>query len=197
MIIFIIIFGTYTNLYMFKVMDWRMLVATAGNVWSGMAIGYLLAAAFRKPHEDLVAIAIETGVQNTGVSIVVLGLSLVQPDADLASAVPVAASLMTPIPLTIAYLVIKIRRCMRRGRHLTILNAADSLEAEKEQFKVAGGVAVGNGSKMLGSESCQSNVTILSHVGNGGQGDEFDSPTAGGGGGAVNIAKASNSSLIA
>ena len=127
-------------------MTWRMFLATAANVWSGMALGLGISILFRKPLEDVIAIAIETGVQNTGVSIVVLGLSLPSPDNDLASAVPVAASLMTPIPLTIAYLFIKIRRCYFKDSHMTILNS-DSFE--KEQF---------NGK---GSQSGDSNVTVV------------------------------------
>jgi hypothetical protein len=149
MIVFIIIFGTYTNLYMFKVMNLRILLATAANVWCGMAIGYAISFLLRKPLEDVIAIAIETGVQNTGVSIVVLGLSLQQPDADLASAVPVAASIMTPIPLTLAYIYIKIRNYYRKDRHLTLSTESS---CEKEQFKVV---------NENGSNSCDSNVTIV------------------------------------
>lgn len=185
MIVFIIIFGTYTNLYMFKVMDWRMLVATAANVWSGMAIGFLLAMSFGKPLEDLIAIAIETGVQNTGVSIVVLGLSLQQPDADLASAVPVAASLMTPIPLTVAYLVIKIRNCLGRGQNSTILHGADSLEQEKDQYKP---VANGN---INGNQSFQSNLTIVSGIDGNEKDDEGELYSSSA------VVRASNSNLIA
>lgn len=123
MIIFIVVFGTYANLYMFRVMTWEMFLATAINVWSGMFIGLALSRSFKKPLEDMIAIAIETGVQNTGVSIVVLILSLPQPDADLASAVPVAASLMTPIPLTIAYFVLKLRRFYTKRHKMHVLNS--------------------------------------------------------------------------
>ncbi|CAG2121000.1 unnamed protein product, partial [Medioppia subpectinata] len=105
MIIFIIIFGTYANLYMFRMMSWRILLAASINVWSGFLVGLIAATVFRQSFADQIAIAIETGVQNTGVAIVLLGLSLPQPDADLASVVPVAASVMTPIPLTIVYII--------------------------------------------------------------------------------------------
>jgi len=111
MIIFIIIFGTYANLYMFRMMSWRILLAASVNVWTGFLVGLIAAILFRQSFADQIAIAIETGIQNTGVAIVLLGLSLQQPDADLASVVPVAASVMTPIPLTIVYIIIKIRNC--------------------------------------------------------------------------------------
>lgn len=156
MIVFIIIFGTYTNLYMFKVMTWRILLATAANVWTGMALGYGLAFIFGKPLEDLIAIAIETGIQNTGVSIVLLGLSLPQPDADLASAVPVAASIMTPIPLTIAYICIKIHKCYFSKKHMSILSTESF---EKEQLK--------NGKPIPNTDS---NMTVVDLNGD----NEFD-----------------------
>lgn len=119
MIIFIIVFGTYANLYMFKVMTWQIFLATAANVWVGMLWGLVMSWMCRKPFEDAVTIAVETGVQNTGVSIAVLGF-LGQPDADLASAVPVAASIMTPVPLTLAYICIKTRNYYRRKYHKPI-----------------------------------------------------------------------------
>ncbi|KAF8782651.1 Sodium/bile acid cotransporter like protein [Argiope bruennichi] len=58
---------------------------------------------------DIIAVAVETGVQNTGIAIVLLGFSLEQPEADLAAVVPVAASIMTPLPLLCAYIFIKAR----------------------------------------------------------------------------------------
>lgn len=107
-------------------MTWQMLVAAAINVWCGMFFGFTLAYLFRKSTADMLTIAIETGVQNTGVAIVVLGLSLQQPDADLASAVPVAASIMTPIPLTIAWLVIQLRNHFYDKRKLSNILRIDS-----------------------------------------------------------------------
>lgn len=93
-------------------MTWEMFLATAINVWFGMLIGASLSFIFKRSFEDMIAIAIETGIQNTGVTIVVLS-TLPQPDADLATAVPVAASIMTPIPLTVAYLCIKLHNCYK------------------------------------------------------------------------------------
>ncbi|CAG2165137.1 unnamed protein product, partial [Oppiella nova] len=80
MIIFIIIFGTYANLYMFRMMSWRILLAASVNVWTGFLVGLIAAILFRQSFADQIAIAIETGIQNTGVAIVLLGLSLQQPD---------------------------------------------------------------------------------------------------------------------
>ncbi|RWS09247.1 ileal sodium/bile acid cotransporter-like protein [Dinothrombium tinctorium] len=114
MIIFIIIFGTYANLFMFKYMSWQILLSAALNVWIGFLIGILSSLALRLSIEDMIAIAIETGIQNTGVAIVLLRLSLPEPDRDLATVVPVAGSIMTPIPLAIILIYRKVRNCMRK-----------------------------------------------------------------------------------
>ncbi|XP_035232677.1 sodium/bile acid cotransporter-like [Stegodyphus dumicola] len=109
MILFIIIFGTYANLYMFKLFTWTILIAAAANVWLGFLFGTLISKTCDLRLEDIVAVAVETGVQNTGIAIVLLGFSLEQPEADLAAVIPVAASIMTPLPLLCAYLFLKVR----------------------------------------------------------------------------------------
>ena len=53
--------------------------------------------------QKVIAISVETGVQNTGIAIVLLRLSLPQPDADLAAVVPVCGSIMLFIPLFLWY----------------------------------------------------------------------------------------------
>ena len=110
MIIFIITFGTYANLYMFKLMNVSILFAAGISVWIGFAVGYSLAWILRLPVKDQIAISVETGIQNTGIAIVLLGLSLPPPNNDIATVVPVAASIMTPIPLTIVWIIMKCRK---------------------------------------------------------------------------------------
>ena len=45
-----------------------------------------------QPAKNVAAISIETGVQNTGVAIMLLKVSFDQPEADISSVVPVSAS---------------------------------------------------------------------------------------------------------
>ncbi|KAL3185208.1 hypothetical protein MRX96_031082 [Rhipicephalus microplus] len=116
MIVYIVVFGTYANLYMFRLMSWRVLLAAAANVWVGFAVGALATRLAGLPWADVLAVSIETGVQNTGISIVLLGFSLPQPEADIASVVPVAASIVTPIPLLLLLMGQKVYiRCCRRA----------------------------------------------------------------------------------
>jgi sodium/bile acid cotransporter 3/5 len=52
--------------------------------WLGFAFGFITAKFLGRTLEDTIAIAIETGVQNTGVSIVILWNTLKHPVGDLA-----------------------------------------------------------------------------------------------------------------
>ena len=55
------------------------------NVWIGFLIGIILARLVGLPWRDAVAVMVETGIQNTGVAIVLLGVSLPKPDGDMAT----------------------------------------------------------------------------------------------------------------
>lgn len=109
MIAFIVIFGTIANLYMFYLFDWRVVLAGVAVPWLGYAFGALFSKVVGFSFEDIVAIAVETGVQNSGIAIVLLRLSIGQPDGDLTSVIPVAASIMMPFPLLFLLVLFKIR----------------------------------------------------------------------------------------
>lgn len=75
----------------------------------GYFVGWLVAISFKQEYEDRLAIAVEAGIQNTGIAIFVLRLSLAQPEADLTTVIPVAVAIMTPFPLMAYYLCYKGR----------------------------------------------------------------------------------------
>ena len=83
LILFIIIFGVWANLYIFKMMTWQVCLTGMGLPWLGFSFGFILAKLLRRPAEDVIAIAIETGIQNTGISIFILWGTLPQPLADM------------------------------------------------------------------------------------------------------------------
>nr|CAD7439789.1 unnamed protein product [Timema bartmani] len=118
LILFIIVFAIITNLYLFQLFTWQILVAGLGLPWLGFVFGWLLARVpwFKQSSEDVLAISIETGIQNTGISIFLLRFSLGQPEADLTTVVPVAVAIMTPLPLMLMY-VIKVCRERFEKRH--------------------------------------------------------------------------------
>ena len=84
LILFILIFGVWANLYMFKIMTWQVWLTGMALPWLGFAFGCTLARLSGRPAEDTIAIAIETGVQNTGVSIFMLWFTFDHPLGDLA-----------------------------------------------------------------------------------------------------------------
>lgn len=110
LILFIVIFAIVTNLYLFKLFSWQIIVAGLFLPWLGYILAYLAAWLFRQPYPDRLAIALETGIQNTGISIFLLRFTLPQPQADLTTVVPVAVAIMTPVPLIFMYIYIKIKQ---------------------------------------------------------------------------------------
>ncbi|XP_048504994.1 ileal sodium/bile acid cotransporter-like [Athalia rosae] len=104
LILFIIVFAIVTNLYLFQLFSWRIIVAGIGLPWLGYLFGMIVAWVLKQPRPDITAISIETGVQNTGISIFLLRFSLPQPAADLTTIAPVAVAIMTPIPMTIWFI---------------------------------------------------------------------------------------------
>ncbi|CAK1594551.1 unnamed protein product [Parnassius mnemosyne] len=128
LLLFIIIFAIVTNLYIFELFTWEIVVAGMGVPWLGYAAGYLLARVCRQPHPDALAISIETGIQNTGIAIFLLRYALPQPEADLTTVVPVAVAIMTPIPMTAIYIYQKIKGCYdNRRQDKKILDESNSV----------------------------------------------------------------------
>ena len=83
LILFILIFGVYANFYIFEMMTWQVFVCGMGLPWFGFLFGFTIAKILKRPTEDIIAIAIETGVQNTGMSIFILWFTLDQPAGDM------------------------------------------------------------------------------------------------------------------
>jgi len=108
LILFILIFGIWANLYIFKLMNWQVFLAGMGLPWIGFAFGCTLARALHQTRADIIAIAIETGIQNTGMSIFILWFTLDHPLGDITAVVPVAAATMTPFPLLAALAIKKL-----------------------------------------------------------------------------------------
>lgn len=57
---------------MFDLMTWRVLVVGLMLPWLGFLFGCVISLLLRQPRANVIAIAIETGVQNSGIAIVLL-----------------------------------------------------------------------------------------------------------------------------
>ena len=73
----------------------------------GYAFGGAAAAIMRQSWSDALTIAVETGIQNTGIAIFILRVTLEQPEADINTVVPVAVAIMTPVPLLTLWILQK------------------------------------------------------------------------------------------
>lgn len=135
LILFIVIFAIVTNLYLFELFSWQIIVAGLGLPWIGYVAGYLAAGVFGQNHKDRLAIGLETGVQNTGIAIFLLRLSLPQPEADLTTVVPVSVAIMTPVPLLFYYIALRIHQCMAKDGHETLISSEPDVSGSIENGK--------------------------------------------------------------
>lgn len=71
--------------------------------WLGYIIAWCVAKTLKQNTIDSLTIAIETGIQNTGIAIFLLR-TLPQPQADLTIVIPVAVDIMTMFPLMGLYI---------------------------------------------------------------------------------------------
>lgn len=88
----------------------QVLLTAALLPYLGFILGGLVAFIFRMSREQVLTVAIETGIQNTGIAIVMLLLSLDHPDSDISITAPITSAIFTPIPLWIAIAFVHIRR---------------------------------------------------------------------------------------
>ncbi|XP_037069295.1 ileal sodium/bile acid cotransporter-like [Pollicipes pollicipes] len=109
--IFIVGFGIYTNMYIWRLLTWQLLLASAILPMAGFLGGAGASWATGRSWEDAIAISTETGVQNTGVAIFMLKFSLPEPSSDLSIVVPIVVATMTPVPLFAALIFRRLRAC--------------------------------------------------------------------------------------
>lgn len=114
-------------------MTWKVAFAASLSVWTGFLAGILVSVAFRFPKEDIIAVAVETGIQSSGIAFVLLNYSLHKPVSEIAAVVPVTASMITPIPLFIVFCSIKIRNCCFRSESLDL----QTVKSEKDVYQLS------------------------------------------------------------
>ncbi|KAJ8302550.1 hypothetical protein KUTeg_018946 [Tegillarca granosa] len=114
-VILVFTVGVYANLYIFKLLTPLVLLTGALIPYCGFAFGALVAFIARQPKGRIMTIAIETGIQNSGIAIVLLQLSLPPPDSDIGVVGPIICTIFTPIPMAIAIISYEIyKRCFKK-----------------------------------------------------------------------------------
>lgn len=103
-ILWVFIVGSITNFYVYQVMITVWYVVPAGMALPicGMVMGCTVAKVFRQPPSKVIAISIETGVQDTGIAILLLLASFPKPEGSIAVTIPVTTSIFTAFPLIVA-----------------------------------------------------------------------------------------------
>lgn len=110
--------GVYSNLYIFQLITPVLIIAGCLLPYTGFLLSGLVAFILRQPLPRILTIAIETGIQNTGLPIILMRFSLPQPEADLSVVSPVVIAMFMPLPLWVAVSIVEIRKrcCKKRGK---------------------------------------------------------------------------------
>ncbi|TMS34791.1 hypothetical protein L596_002310 [Steinernema carpocapsae] len=107
------IFGIYANWYVIHLFRWHIILAGCALPWSGYVLAYCIAYVTQQNHRERITIAIETGIQNIGISMIMLMWSLPEPEVDLALVMPLTIILATDKPLMLIWMIRKC--CCRNG----------------------------------------------------------------------------------
>lgn len=75
--------GTYHNLHFFYLCSWRHLVSGIALGFSGYILGATLAALARQSRPQIIAISLETAIQNAAIGFVILNLTFESPYSDM------------------------------------------------------------------------------------------------------------------
>ncbi|TKR73014.1 hypothetical protein L596_020382 [Steinernema carpocapsae] len=132
-LVFVIAFGAYANSYMFFVMTVPALIGFTSSLVRLHVWLFRVDPPAPTP-ANVTAIAIETGIQNTGIAILLLKFSFPEPDADISALIPVIVASFTPAPLLLGMLVHRVIKAMRK-RNMSDDDAKDSeLGMDKDTF---------------------------------------------------------------
>lgn len=116
-ILFVLIFfltaGIYNSYKVFMLMNWHMILAGVFVVITGYTFGALFAKVMCLERPQVIAVSIETAMQNTGVAAILLKLSLESPFSDLASIPIFATFFVTGPPLFFVYFSCKMIKRLR------------------------------------------------------------------------------------
>ncbi|KAH8287011.1 hypothetical protein KR054_000546, partial [Drosophila jambulina] len=117
LLLIIIVFAIITNYYLFYLFSWQIAVAGLALPSLGYLFAWLASKLLHQNSADSLTIAIEVGIQNTGIAIFLLLGALGSPVGDITTVVPVSVAVMTPLPLLGIY--IYNRCCGRKGMEAT------------------------------------------------------------------------------
>ncbi|XP_074641319.1 ileal sodium/bile acid cotransporter-like [Tubulanus polymorphus] len=106
-----ILFGTlgvHINMYMFSVIDYASVTASATLPLAGFLLGLVAGIVTRQSIPNIKTMAAECSVSNCMVTMCILRFSLYQPEADIASALPIWGIFFAPVPVICTFITFKV-----------------------------------------------------------------------------------------
>ncbi|CAH8292569.1 unnamed protein product [Schistosoma turkestanicum] len=111
-VIFFLTIGVYINWPLFRLLGVYplLILACALLPWIGFCVAALFAFILRQSFQLIITVALETGIQNIAVGVLILLYTMHKPDGELGSLMPLTVAKLTPIPLYFIYLGLLIKR---------------------------------------------------------------------------------------
>ena len=100
--------------YIFGLMGTDMFIAGTVVSWGGFLFGAAVPLLLCMKYPQVIAISLETALQNAGIAFVILKLSLPVPDSDLATLPMLAQLTVTSIPLWFLFFYVCIPKRWKR-----------------------------------------------------------------------------------
>lgn len=112
--IVLLILFIYVYYYMFWLLTWPMVICGCSLPWLGYITAFIVALMLGQSFKNSLTIAIETGIQNLGIAILLVMWCLPEPESDIAITILFVTSIMTDKPLMIIWLISRIyMRCCK------------------------------------------------------------------------------------
>lgn len=110
LLLFFMSVGTYNSYKVVMMMTWQMILAGFLVVICGYTLGAIFAKLFCLSTPQVIAVSIETALQNPGVAFILLKLSIESPYSDLASVPIMAALFVSGPPLVVTYFLYQLAK---------------------------------------------------------------------------------------
>ncbi|CAI4224196.1 unnamed protein product [Auanema sp. JU1783] len=129
-------FAIYTNWYMIYLLTWPIVLCGCALPWLGYITAFSFAAIFRQSFKDCVTIAIETGIQNIGIAMLLMMWCLPEPESDISVTIIFVVAIMTDKPLMVIWLIGKlISKIRRKDKIINVESGIKALSTDLEDKK--------------------------------------------------------------
>ena len=114
--------GFYVLSYIFILLEWRQLVSGLCVVSAGFVFGALFAWMARLDTAQIIAVSMETAMQNSNIAYILLKVSLPSPYSDIAALPSIAQLLVCTAILYVMYAALRIYKFCAKRRSKVVEN---------------------------------------------------------------------------